>query len=669
MHQSRRPSGLTPLAIILPHPPLPHRRSSLLSVNSASASAPHTPRSCPSPSLPLYYPANRKSTDSWTSSNANDDIECDWRPEHVVLLSRTLDALPAHLVTPFNGPIPPSNLLDKIARGVSQAKGPADWPHSIRATRAKLIELSRGKAKEDALAEQRRRVIKEEVEIDDGSHYSYFHEGEHKPLGGVGIGARRPLYRQSSMDFIKPSPDEIKDNTNIAKLSNRLQRTDRSFPNPAYHPYSRIPRPPTNRRSSSPPLPTDLPPLINPSSTPSSSTLNSFSSSSFSSQPRVLRRTASTLSSGSMSIFSNSSGGMPLPDPRIQRVRRSDSFCAGLPPPALPPKDVGPSASTAGIKRAPSYGALAQEAKAKQVHAAAAVAGAGHNAHVRKHSGSYPSSDEEEKIRAKHAKKMRTKTGAAGIAPAPSSPPGASPPSSAPPSPGNCTTAPPSPIVLRRPTASVPVSVKEKSTSISTPKPKSGVEGVKSPKSPYAKPIKPTSKVEGHGSKTGKKDKEMRPAMPMHMPMNLQRNPSMFGAELPHLVNSAHSASAAAAAGVRSPPPRGASVVRSPPPPPTARAMAMVVSPPAAVGKERKESAPQTQSPSPKVKTLRRVRRLAPARRISFGSLVPGDEADADGEGDGEDQRMGEGRGERERERMGTGLKGCLQLGSAFQLL
>lgn len=60
------------------------------------------------------------------------------------------------------------------------------------------------------------------------------------------------------------------------------------------------------------------------------------------------------------------------------------------------------------------------------------------------------------------------------------------------------------------------------------------------------------------------------------------------------------------------------------------------------------------QSPTPlKVKTLRRVRRLAPARRISFGSLIPGDEADADGEGD-----AGGASG---------GLSGCL--GSAFQLM
>ena len=53
-----------------------------------------------------------------------------------------MDALPSHLLTPFNGPVPPSNLLDKIAKGVMHAKGPAEWPHSLRATRAKIVELA-----------------------------------------------------------------------------------------------------------------------------------------------------------------------------------------------------------------------------------------------------------------------------------------------------------------------------------------------------------------------------------------------------------------------------------------------------------------------------------------------------------------------------------------------
>ena len=80
--QTRRSTRVSPLAIVLPHPPLPHRRSSRLSANSA----PQTPRSCGSPSI--FFPSsNRKSTDSWNSSNA-DDMEYDWKPEQVLLLSR-----------------------------------------------------------------------------------------------------------------------------------------------------------------------------------------------------------------------------------------------------------------------------------------------------------------------------------------------------------------------------------------------------------------------------------------------------------------------------------------------------------------------------------------------------------------------------------------------------
>ena len=581
-----------------------------------------------------------------------------------------MDALPAHLVTPFHGPIPPSNLLDKIARGVSQAKGPSDWPHSIRATRVKLLELARSRAKEDALLKQQRHVIREEVEIDDGSHYSYFHEGEEKAFGDIGITPRRPLYRQSSMDFIKPSVTEIRENTNIARsvsaypirppnffilypirgscslffddrLSSRLQRSDRGFPNPAYHPYSRIPHPSNVRRSSSPPPPTDVPSLINPS-TPSSTTLNSFSS--FSSQPRPLRRSASTLSSGSLSMFSNSSNGIPLPDPRVQQVRRSDSFCSVAPVP--PPKDNSPSSSI-GIKRAPSYGALAQGAKER-------IATYRSPAHVRDPSGSYPSSDEEEKIRTTRAKKMKTKTGAIDNI-VPTTPHiGSSPPSSTPSSPRRSGTVP-STLAAKTPASLAVkdrVSPKGKSTKLATGR----EERSKTVKSPTPA-NRPSNKTDGGKTKD---KKESRP-----LAMNLQRNPSMLGPELPHLRNAAKHASSAPAYGgtvtppkIRSPSPvvlavpapaYGGTVtptkIRSPSP-------AVLAPPSPVVATIQVLDVPQS-STSPKAKTLRRVRRLAPARRISFGSLVPGDEADADGEGE-----AGE---------ASHGLSGGL--GSAFQLM
>ena len=268
--QARRPLPVPPLAIVLPHPPLPRRTSSLL---SASSSSPRTPRTCTSPicSPSLFFPtANRKSTDSWNSSN-QDELDCEWKPEQILLLSRvrvsppvvvnlvhsrlvcfpqTLDALPAHLLTPFHGPIPPPNLLDKIARGVSNAKGPVDWPHSIRATRVKLIELARIRAKEAAQNENVRTTITEEDE------FACSAAGEVLQQSTNTTAPRRPLYRQSSMDFMNSAKTDLKDNDNIARyvpivgdvesvsylfssLSNRLQRTDRLIPNPAYHPYSR----------------------------------------------------------------------------------------------------------------------------------------------------------------------------------------------------------------------------------------------------------------------------------------------------------------------------------------------------------------------------------------------------------------------------------------------
>jgi len=122
---------------------------------------------------------------------------------------QTLDALPAHLVTPFNGPIPPSNLLDKIARGVSNAKGPVDWPHSLRATRVKLIELSRARAKEEQslIAE-----VYSDMEMDEsGDRPSYKCYPE---SAGKGIGIKRPLYRQSSMDFMNAA--DLRDTENVA---------------------------------------------------------------------------------------------------------------------------------------------------------------------------------------------------------------------------------------------------------------------------------------------------------------------------------------------------------------------------------------------------------------------------------------------------------------------
>lgn len=117
--------------------------------------------------------------------------------------SQTLDNLPAHLLTPFIGAVPPSNLLDKIARRVTEAKG-NEWPHSLRATRAKIVELGRIRAKE-ARDESASDIIAEE----EGS-------GADAPLQQTtNLGVKRPLYRQSSMDFLHATKPNIKDNANI----------------------------------------------------------------------------------------------------------------------------------------------------------------------------------------------------------------------------------------------------------------------------------------------------------------------------------------------------------------------------------------------------------------------------------------------------------------------
>lgn len=101
--------------------------------------------------------------------------------------------------------MPPSNLLDKIARGVAKAKGPVNWPHSLRATRAKIVELARARAK-DILNDGASDTIAEEEgsDIDESQPTARF-------------ASKRPLYRQSSMDFMKAEARNWADNDNISR--------------------------------------------------------------------------------------------------------------------------------------------------------------------------------------------------------------------------------------------------------------------------------------------------------------------------------------------------------------------------------------------------------------------------------------------------------------------
>jgi transcription factor SPN1 len=281
---------------------------------------------------------------------------------------------------------------------------------------------------------------------------------------------------------------------------------------------------------------------------------------------------ASSLSMGS---------GDALADPRVQRVKRSDSFCAPIPP----PKDIKPvtplKESTVGIKRPPSFGTLAQEARRDMQQSA--------NVPEAIKDSSYPSSDEEEKIRSKSAKKLKVKE-----------------------------------------PASADKKAKTKLKEPASPDRKARAGSPRSPQ-PKVPPGVPTE-APAEAAVGTKCTKRVRPGA-----MNLQRNPSIFGPELPHL----RSVSPAQSPRARIP----TSPVAMPAPITSPVLQKLSASP---------ELAPAT---PPKGKTLRRVQRLALGRRISFGSLVSPPE-DADAESDDEDGGCLERLRQRE---LG-------QLGSAFQL-
>ncbi|KAG6896048.1 hypothetical protein C0992_010664 [Termitomyces sp. T32_za158] len=531
---------------------------------AVAVAVPRTPRTPSASSHTLFSTSNRNSTSSWNSSNP-DELFFDWKPDQIRLLTRvrwfiaccslpltrlqTLDALPPQLVTPFNGPIPPSNLLDKIARGVTQAKGPVDWPHSLRATRVKLIELSRARALADADTAR----PTSDVDMDDAP--------TKMPR------KRRPLYKQSSMDFMTNA--DLRDDDRIelyvpsidefSFLTRTFFRsvTDRLIATSNYHPFARRPACFAARSSRT------------GTSTPSSSTLNKLSS--FSAN-RFLRRTSSNVSTTSASSVSISSS-LGCPDPRVQRVRKENIESSPL----------------AGAKRAARTGA--------------GVSGHQGVPGERKDAAAYPSSDEEEKIREKGAKKMRVKELAGKLAVDTGA-------------------------TLKKPRAKA----KAPPTSVAPTAPAKTKKACGSDM-PRDTPSKSTQQP---------KEARTRAAAPM----SLKRNPSIFGAELPpvpvqepeghraatrvhphpHQHARAHASPASSgrlALGLAS----ASAYERMSPVPETRAASVLPPSP-----SPRMSSVPETPSPSPptvaskkvKTKTLRRVQRVTLGRRISFGSLGAG---------------------------------------------
>ncbi|KAI0078747.1 hypothetical protein K474DRAFT_1706147 [Panus rudis PR-1116 ss-1] len=488
--------------------PLPRTRSSCAS----SASTPHTPTGGHS-QLPLFSSnTNRNSSSSWNSSSCDDadDIEWEWKPDQIMLLSRTLDALPSHLLTPFNGPVPPSNLLDKIARRVAEAKGPIDWQHSLRATRAKIVELARIRAKETSDSDATDTIAEED-------------SSQGVPLQQTtNTGPKRPLYRQSSMDFMQTPKIDINDNSSLRRLSHRLQRTERMLATPSYHPYARSTTPtfdsPSHTRS------------LNPS-TPSSSTLNSSIDGC---RPSHYRRScSSTISSSSDDPFIQ-----PIV-PRPRRLRRADTFTSS----AL-------CTPSRHLKRAPSFGTSSRNSRDS---AAMSVDFSTKDSDV-------TSSDEEEKLRTKRAKKARTQA--------------ASP-------------------IPHSQTSTQPSSAQRKKSSKTS-----------------------TAKSTSQPSTSSKGSAAAAPSKPSKPRANVKRNPSILGPELPHPQPTPKSPAAAPRSPVKSTRPK---VLTSPSSsgPTSPRDPSLLGSP--------------VQTPP---KTLRRTKgsvhpsRRAPARKISFGSILPATEED-----------------------------------------
>ncbi|KAJ1307706.1 hypothetical protein OPQ81_001795 [Rhizoctonia solani] len=229
----RRP-GL--LHLVMPHPALdqttaPSPSSTVASPHTPRRAPGHTPESLPRPRTSVASDKPRSSIDSWNSVDTNELI-WEWKEEELDLLSRTLDNIPSHLMTPYVGIIPPPNVLDKLARNIASSRTALEWPHSIRATRVKLHELCRRKTVQKAIerrAPPTQPTVCNPVEV----------VPESAP-------PRRPLYRQSSMDFL-PVKNEV---TSVTRLSSRLQRADRMVPHAPFHPYAR----PSGSRSPTPPL-------------------------------------------------------------------------------------------------------------------------------------------------------------------------------------------------------------------------------------------------------------------------------------------------------------------------------------------------------------------------------------------------------------------------------
>ena len=289
----------------------------------------------------------------------------------------------------------------------------------------------------------------------------------------------------------------------------------------------------------------------------------------------------------SVSLCGSADGA--LVDPRVERLKRSETLsplASSVPIP--PPKDA--YTLRVGLKRAPSYGAVKQVAKVdrqKEKEAATmapVMTEARQPRHERKlSSGSHISSDEEEKSRSKRVKKSKTTSSRSSTSPVPSSPISVVM--------GNGGDTAPSSPVDRTPLQKTPPNTRGKTSTTEVVESKNvGAKVVLSPR------------------KLNPKSSSNRPST-RPLPMNLQRNPSMFGAELPPLPTIESSSGPATDVGGG----KGKSLlgekIRS------------------SVPAKSKLKSPSSSPDSPTTRTLRRVKRLdlgfgfgLGARKIEFGN-------------------------------------------------
>ena len=247
-----------------------------------------------------------------------------------------------------------------------------------------------------------------------------------------------------------------------------------------------------------------------------------------------------------MSSLSMCDSADALVDPRVQRLKRSQShYVEPISPsptsaPIPPPKDGYVPRSN--LKRAPSYGAVKQEAKLERQRKKDATVPASASVmtdtkqprHERKISTDV-SSDEEERTRSKCVKKLKTTPSRSSSSPAPSSPI------------TDSSTAPSSPFHNNPSEKTLPSKIRSKTPKSTTSTTTGAVESrriTRSNLNPCSKGddvqmkdvTKPSKTTKAPSSPTNVRSK-VSPNRPSSrpVPMNLQRNPSMFGEELPQL--------------------------------------------------------------------------------------------------------------------------------------